>query len=452
MKNLSTTSKELATDVQSHPVTTLEVNTDARQYVRMGWFIVLFGVLGFLLWASFAPLDQGAPAHGTVISASGRKVIQNQMGGSVDEILVKDGDKVKAGQVLVKMNSVTSQSSLDVTHTQLVTASATQARLMAERANASKITFPSWLLEDKRDPHVANSLLLQEQLFNSRQSSLQSELGAIDENIAGLNYQLQGLEASMINKKEQQKLVKEQVENFRDLAKEGFIARNRLLDTERTYAQINAGISEDLGNLGRVKRQLAELKLRKVQRVQEYQKDVRTQLSEAQRESDAQASRLKVYKQELEHASIKAPVDGTIFGLNIFTKGGVVQSGTKLMELTPVDDPLIIEGMLPVNLIDKVHPGLEVLLVFSAFNTNTTPHVPGKLTQVSADRTLDERTGTPYYKFHAEVTPEGKKLLGNAEVKAGMPVDLTIKTGERTMMNYLLRPIIDRTKSGMKEK
>lgn len=451
MKNLST-SKELVTDVQSHPVTMLEVNTDARQYVRMGWFIVLFGVLGFLIWASLAPLDQGAPAHGTVISASGRKVIQNQMGGSVDEILVKDGDKVKAGQVLVKMNSVTSQSSLDVTYTQLVTASATQARLMAERANASKITFPNWLLEAKKDPHVANSLLLQEQLFNSRQSSLQSELGAFDENIAGLSHQLQGLEASMINKKEQQQIVKEQVENIRDLAKDGFIARNRLLEIERTYAQINASISEDLGNLGRVKRQLAEVKLRRAQRLQEYQKEVRTQLSEAQRESDAQASRLKAHKQELEFASIKAPVDGTIFGLNIFTKGGVVQSGTKLMELTPVDDPLIIEGMLPVNLIDKVHPGLEVMLVFSAFNTNTTPHVPGKLTQVSADRTLDERTGTPYYKFHAEVTPEGKKLLGNVEVKAGMPVDLTIKTGERTMMNYLLRPIIDRTKSGMKEK
>jgi protease secretion system membrane fusion protein len=107
--------------------------------------------------------------------------------------------------------------------------------------------------------------------------------------------------------------------------------------------------------------------------------------------------------------------------------------------------------MLPINLIDKVHPGLDVQFIFSAFNTNTTPHIPGKITQVSADRTTDERTGTPYYKFHAEVTPEGKKLLGELQIRPGMPVDLTIKTGERTLMNYLLRPILDRAQSAMKE-
>lgn len=450
MKNIAT-SKELVTDVQAHVVDVPEVNIDARRYVRMGWFIVLFGVLGFLVWASFAPLDQGAPAHGTVVSASGRKAIQHQTGGTVEDILVKDGDQVKAGQVLVKMNSVVSQSSADVTYTQLVTASAAAARLTAERANASKITFPKWLLDNKKDPHVANSLLLQEQLFTSRQIALQSELSAFEENMGGLKMQLQGLEASMINKKEQQVIVKEQVENIRDLAKDGYIARNRLLDTERTYAQVNAGISEDLGNIGRIKRQLAEVSLRKTQRLQEYQKEVRTQLSEAQREAESLHSRTKIYEQELDHALIKAPVDGTIIGVSVFTKGGVVQAGLKLMELVPAKDPLIIEGMLPVNLIDKVHPGLDVQFIFSAFNTNTTPHIPGKITQVSADRTMDERTGMPYYKFHAEVTPEGKKMLGELQIRAGMPVDLTIKTGERTLMNYLLRPILDRAQSAMKE-
>jgi protease secretion system membrane fusion protein len=450
MKNIAT-SKELVTDVQPHTVDDLEVNTDARRYVRLGWFIVLFGVFGFLIWASFAPLDQGAPAHGTVVSESGRKTIQHQTGGTIEEILVKDGDEVKAGQVLVKMNSVVSQSSADVTNTQLVSVSAAEARLTAERANAGKVTYPKWLLDSKKDPHVANSLLLQDQLFSSRQMAIQTELSAFEENLGGLQMQLQGLEASMINKKEQQSIVKEQLENVRDLAKDGYIARNRLLDTERTYAQINSGISEDLGNIGRVKRQLAEVRLRKTQRLQEYQKEVRTQLSEAQREAESLHSRTKIYEQELKHALIKAPVDGTIVGVSVFTKGGVVQAGFKLMELVPAQDPLIVEGTLPINLIDKVHPGLDVQFIFSAFNTNTTPHIPGKITQVSADRAMDERTGVPYYKFHAEVTPEGKKLLGKLQIRPGMPVDLTIKTGERTMMNYLLRPILDRANSAMKE-
>jgi protease secretion system membrane fusion protein len=129
----------------------------------------------------------------------------------------------------------------------------------------------------------------------------------------------------------------------------------------------------------------------------------------------------------------------------------VVQSGFKLMELVPTDDALIVEGNLPVNLIDKVHKGLKVELIFSAFNTNTTPHIPGIITQVSADRTTDERTGQPFYKVKAKVAPEGVKMLAKLEIRPGMPVELFVKTGERTMMNYLLKPIFDRSHSAMTE-
>lgn len=450
MKNINT-SNALVTDVKSQEVSTLVVNTDSRQYVRMGWLIVLVGVVGFLLWASFAPLDQGAPAQGTVVAASGRKVIQHQTGGTVEDILVKDGDEVKAGQILVKMNSVVAQATSDVTSTQLITAVAAEARLTAERDNASKINFPKWLLARKSEAHVADSLTLQQQLFVSRQTSLQSELSAIDENMAGLKLQLKGQEESMINKKQQQVILKEQVENLRELAKDGYIARNRVLDLERTYAQINGAISEDVGNMGRINRQLAEVTLRRLQRQQDYQKEVRSQLSEVQKEAESLQSRVKVSDFELNNVYVKAPVDGTIVGMNIFTKGGVVGAGFKLMELVPKNDALIVEGTLAINLIDKVHPGLDVEFVFSAFNTNTTPHIPGKLTQISADRSIEERTGMPYYKFQAVVTPEGLKKLGNLHIRPGMPVDMTIKTGERTMMNYLLKPITDRAHSAMKE-
>jgi protease secretion system membrane fusion protein len=450
MKNINT-SNALVTDVKSQEVSTLVVNTDSRQYVRMGWLIVLVGVVGFLLWASFAPLDQGAPAQGTVVAASGRKIIQHQAGGTVEDILVKDGDEVKAGQVLVKMNSIVAQSTSDVTSTQLITATAAEARLTAERDNASKINFPKWLLAKKSEPHVADSLTLQQQLFVSRQTSLQSELSAIDENMAGLKLQLKGQEESMINKKQQQVILKEQVENLRELAKDGYIARNRVLDLERTYAQINGAISEDVGNMGRINRQLAEVTLRRLQRQQDYQKEVRSQLSEVQKEAESLQSRAKVSDFELNNVYVKAPVDGTIVGMNIFTKGGVVGAGFKLMELVPKNDALIVEGSLAINLIDKVHPGLDVEFVFSAFNTNTTPHIPGKLTQISADRSIEERSGMPYYKFQAVVTPEGLKKLGNLHIRPGMPVDMTIKTGERTMMNYLLKPITDRAHSALKE-
>ena len=443
--------KDLVTDVVTQDVEVLEVNTDSSSYARLGWGIVLIGVLGFLLWASFAPLDKGVPLSGTVAVASSRKMIQHQTGGTVDEILVKDDDVVKAGQVLVKMNNITAKSNAEVARVQMFTALATEARLLAERDGAKAIRFPKELEQAKSDSRVANNIMLQQQLFNARQGSLQSELGAVDENIAGLKLQLKGLEESMINKKQQQVFLKEQLDGMRDLAKDGYIARNRLLDLERTYSQVNGGVSEDIGNIGRALRQIAELGLRKSQRQQDYQKEVRTQLSDIQKEAEALQSRLEALDFDLSNTLVKAPVDGTVVNLNVFTKGAVVQSGFKLMELVPKDDALVVEGILPVQLVDKVHEGLKVELIFSAFNTNTTPHIPGIITQVSADRTTDERTGQPFYKVKAKVAPEGVKMLAHLQIRPGMPVEMFVKTGERTMMNYLLKPIFDRAHSAMSE-
>lgn len=451
MKNAIVVKKTAVSDVVTRPVQPMEVNTDANAYSKIGWTIILVGVFGFLLWASFAPLDRGVPMSGNVVVASNRKVIQHQTGGTVDEILVKDGDIVKAGQVLIKMNNITAKSAAEVLHVQLYAAQATEARLAAERDNAGSIAFPKELLAEKSDARIADTMSLQQQLFTSRQTALHSELSAFDENITGLKLQLKGLQESMINKKEQQKILKEQLEGLRELSKDGYIARNRLLDQERTYAQLNGSVSEDIGNMGRVTQQISEITLRKIQRQQEYQKEVRTQLSEVKKETEALQNRQAALNFDLNNVLVKAPVDGTVVGLSVFTKGAVVQGGFKLMELVPNDDKLIVEASLPVHLIDKVHTGLKTDLIFSAFNTNTTPHIPGVVTQVSADRTVDERTGQGFYKVKVEVAPEGMKKIAHLSIKPGMPVELFVKTGERTMMNYLLKPIIDRANTALSE-
>jgi protease secretion system membrane fusion protein len=443
--------KNVVTDVATHNVEVVEVNTDSSRYARLGWAIVLFGVIGFLLWASFAPLDKGVPLSGTVAVSSNRKAIQHLTGGTVDEILVKDNDVVKAGQILIKMNEVAAKANAEITRGQMYFAQATEARLIAEREGASVIRFPDEFELNKSDPRIANNILLQQQLFSARRGSLKDELAAVDENIAGLKFQLAGLQESMINKKQQQQFLKEQLDGMRDLAKEGYIARNRLLDLERTYSQVNGSVSEDIGNIGRATRQIAELGLRKSQRQQDYQKEVRTQLSDVQKEAEAQQNRSRQLDFDLTNTLVKAPVDGTVVNLSVFTEGAVVQSGFKLMELVPTGDALIVEGNLPVNLVDKVYEGLKVELIFSAFNTNTTPHIPGIITQVSADRSTDERTGQPFYKVKAKVAPEGVKMLAKLQIRPGMPVELFVKTGERTMMNYLLKPIFDRTHSAMTE-
>jgi protease secretion system membrane fusion protein len=449
--------KKLETvDLTANDVTVIKdespkVEIDDKKYARFGWLVVLLGVGGFLAWATVAPLDKGVPVNGFVMAATNRKAVQHQTGGIIDEILVKEGDFVKAGQPLVKMNDVQAKANAEMTRVQYFTSRAIEARLIAERDGKPNISFPQELEAAKNDPRVANNIALQSQLFTSRQASLHSELAAVDENIAGLKAQVNGLQESLVSQKQQLQYLKEQLDGMRDLAKEGYVARNRLLDLERTYAQVNGGMSENIGNIGRAQRQIAEFTLRRTQRLQDYQKEVRSQLTDVQKDAEALQNRLQSQDFDLKNVIVRAPVDGNVVALNVFTKGGVVSPGFRMMDIVPADDPLVIEGQVQTQLIDKVHKDLPVELNFVAFNKNTTPHVQGVVTEVSADRFVDEKTGAPYYKLQAQVTPEGKKALANLQVRPGMPVEVFVKTGERTLMSYLLKPVFDRAKTALTE-
>ena len=392
MKNLFAKNVE---DAVYHEVIPMGVNTDARVQARLGWWIVILGVGGFLLWASLAPLDQGVPVSGTVIVSTNRKAIQHPTGGVVSEILVKDGDTVKAGQTLVKMNDVQAEAQDEVSRVQYYSDLATEARLIAERDGKSSIAFPAELVKQKNNPRVADDLKTQSQLFESRTKAIHEELAILSE-------QLQGM---------------------RDLAKDGYVARNKLLDLERTY----------------------------IERKQGYESEVRSQLAEVQKEADSLKMRLQSLDYDLANAVVKSPVDGTVEGLSVFTSGGVIGPGFKMMDVIPSGDKLVVEARIPVNLVDKVHPGLKVDFIFTAFNDKRTPHVPGEVDMVSADRMVDEKTGAPYYRMTAFVTPAGMKLLKNLKIRPGMSVELFIKTGERTMLNYLMRPLLDRMKVSLTE-
>lgn len=446
-------SQDKPVEVISHDVTPLTVNTDSGAYSKVGWGIVLAGVLGFVVWATMAPLDKGVPMSGYVSKETNRKVVQHLAGGTVQDILVKDGDHVKAGQVVLRMNSVQPNSELNISLAQYIAARSAEARLNTELTGGSSVPFPTKLNDYKADPRVSEQVELQKQLFSSRQLALQSELAAMTESIEGLEAQVKGLEESRDAKKAQLGFLKEQLDNSRDLARDGYIPRARLLDLERTYAQVGGAISEDVGNIARARRQIAELKLRKVQRNQEYQREVRTQLSEVRKEAEAVESRISAQSLQVANTEVKAPTDGTVVGSSVFTRGAVVGSGAKLMEIVPDDDALVVEGQLPTNLVDKIHVGLPVELVFSAFNSNKTPHIPGEVIFVAADRAVDERTGMPYYKVRARVSEKGAKIIAEKklDIVPGMPAELFVKTGERSLMSYLLKPFIDRSHTAMSE-
>ena len=387
--------QDAATDIPFQEMSEPEMNTDETHHARMGWWIVIIGVGGFMLWASLAPLDKGVPLSGTVAVASSRKAIQHPTGGIIEEILVKEGHTVKAGQILITMNATQAKALAEISRVQYFTARAVEARLTAERDGAGSIRFPSEMEDAMDDPRVMANINLQNQLFVSRRNAIQGEL----------------------------RILKEQLDSMRDLADEGYVARNRMLDIERLYFQ----------------------------QKQTYQKEVGTQLAEAQKEAEGLRTRLVSQDFDLANVEVRAPVDGTVVGLSVFTRGGVIAPGFKLMEIVPSEDALVVEGQVPVHLIDKVHPDLKVELIFSAFNQNLTPHVPGIVTHVSADRLIDEVSRLPYYQVKAKVAPEGMKMISNLQVRPGMPVELFVKTGERTLLNYLLKPILDHIKMAMTE-
>lgn len=428
-----------------------QVQTDDTAYTKLGWWIVLAGFGGFILWATFAPLDKGVPISGTVTVSSHLQAVQHQTGGIIDSILVREGDHVKVGQVLVRMNDVQIKTKAEITRNQLYTARAVEARLLAERDGSNEIIFPDELLVLHSDNRIANNVLIQNQLFTARKLALQHELAALDESISGFKFQLRGLEATRSSKNQQLALLKEQLDNLRDLAQDGFVPRNRVLETERTYTQLQGEISSDTGNAGRIQRQIAELEQRRIHRLQEYQKEVRQQLSDIKKEADALSSHLQAQEFELANVEVKAPVEGTVVGMNVFTESGVIGPGFKLMDIVPSDDVLVVTGQVPVHLIDKIYVDLPVDLIFTALNQKKTPQIPGVVTQVSADRLIDERTGLPFFNIKAKVTQEGMKQLADQQIRAGMPVEVFIKTGERSLMSYLFKPILDRAHSALSE-
>lgn len=445
--------KALATDVIAHDVSPLTVHTDPAGYVRLGWTVVLAGVAGFLLWAALAPLDKGVPMSGNVARESNRKAIQHLTGGTIDEILVREGETVKAGQVLVRMNGVQAGAQADVTRVQYFAARAAEARLVAERDGKDSVPVPPALKDAYHDPQAVAAMGLQAQLFASRRAALRSELAALDESVAGVRSALAGTGAARASKQAQLLILNEQIGGLRELSADGYVARSRLLDLERAYAQLSGALAEDSGSIGRAERQIAELAQRRSQRVQEFQRDVRSALADTQKEAAALGSRMTAEQFVVSHVALRSPVDGVVLGMNVFTRGGVVAPGFKLMDVVPTGDALVVEGQLPVNLVDKVRPGLPVELIFSAFNSSSTPHIAGEITTVGADRLIDERSGAPYYKVSARVTAKGLASMAahKLEARPGMPVELFVKTGERTMMSYLLKPLFDRGRTALTE-
>ncbi|MFS7242559.1 HlyD family type I secretion periplasmic adaptor subunit [Serratia proteamaculans] len=428
-----------------------QIPQDERRFTRMGWLVVGIGLFGFFAWAAFAPLDKGVAAPGSVTVSGNRKTVQAPASGIIKSITVKEGDKVKAGEVLVQLSQVQAQAQVDSLRDQYYTTLASEGRLLAERDGLSKVTFSPVFQSIQAQPRVAEIIALQTQLFSSRRLGLQSEVDGYKQSMDGMRFQLKGLQDSRVNKQIQLSSLREQMNSMKQLAADGYLPRNRYLEVQRQFAEVNSSIDETVGRIGQVQKQLQESQQRIDQRFADYQREVRTQLAQTQMDASEFRNKLEMANFDLGNTAISSPVDGTVVGLNIFTQGGVVGAGDHLMDVVPSQATLVVDSRLKVELIDKVYNGLPVDLMFTAFNQNKTPKIPGMVTLVSADRLVDKTNGEPYYQMQVTVSPEGMKLLSGEDIKPGMPVEVFVKTGSRSLLSYLFKPILDRAHTSLTE-
>lgn len=426
--------------------------TVINRSTRWGFWALMLGFGGFLAWASFAPLDEGVPTTALVSIDTKRKAVQHLTGGIITQVLVGEGDFVKEGQVVARLDEAATLASYQAIRHRYLGLRATQSRLTAEQAGQSSIVFhPDVKKAADSDLHVQQLVLTQQQLASSRRAALQADLQGIQESIQGQQAMLTAYQQMLPNKRQQLSLLNEDLSSTTALVKEGFLARPRQLDQERQLAGIRSELAELQGNTIRSKRSIAELRQRLVNRQQEYRKEVESQLAEIEREVQADADKLRAAQDDLGRVDIKSPAAGQVVGLAFQTVGGVVAPGQKLMDIVPPDEALLLEAQVHPHLIDRVREGLAVDVRFSAFAHTPQLVVQGRVVSVSADNLTDPKSGNAYYLARVAVTPDGMVTLGKREMRPGMPAEVVFKTGERSLLTYLLQPLVRRVAASMKE-
>lgn len=360
--------------------------------IRLGIIVLIVGFGGLLLWAAFAPLDEGVPCDGSVSIATKSKVVQHLQGGRIQLVHVREGQMVKEGDPLITLDNLTVKARYEEVHQHYLGIRAAESRLIAEQSGAGSISFHQDLFNDPNKALVQRLIQSEQQLFKSRRNII--------------------------------RLLQEQLDGIRGLVVEGYAPLNQQRDLEIKLAEINAQVQNEMALI--------------------------------QREVQADQEKSAALAEELDRTVIKAPASGQVVGLRVQTAGAVIQPGEKLMDIVPLDEKLLVEVKIAPHLIDRVYSGLIADVRFNAFAHSPQLVVEGKVESISKDLITDPRVnpaqpGASYYLALVSITPEGLKVLGNRRLQPGMPVQAVIKTGERSFLTYLLNPLIKRISASMKE-
>lgn len=428
-------------------------STRLRQLQRWATASLVGGLVVFIVWAALAPLDEGVPSPASVAIDTKRKTIQHQQGGIIREVLVREGDQVKDDQVLLRLEDGAVRANMEAARQRYLGLRAMESRLLAEQGERERIAFHPDVLAEAKDPLIQRHVETQEQLFRTRRMGLQADLTGIEESIRGQEALRQSYAGMIESRRAQLRLIQEQLGHIQGLVKEGYAPRNQQLELERQVAEIMTSLTDLNGNMARAVQLIAELRQRAISRRQDYRKETDGQLADVTREVQSDEGRLRALREELARTEIRSPANGQVVGLTFQTVGGVIGPGQRVLDVVPEKEALLLEARIAPHLINSIQPGLLADVRFSSFAHSPQLVVQGKVISVSGDLLTEQTNMGPmsYFLARVEVTPEGMKTLGRHQMQPGMPAEVIIKTGERTLLTYLLHPLTRRVASSMKE-
>ncbi|MFL5177479.1 MAG: HlyD family type I secretion periplasmic adaptor subunit [Microvirga sp.] len=414
-----------------------------RSHLLGGLAVValLAGGVGGL--AATTELSGAVIAPGSLVVDSNVKKVQHPTGGVVGELRARDGDKVKAGDIVVRLDETITQANLAIVVKSLNELQSRLARLEAERDNVDTIVFPAELLARADDPELARSMTGERNLFEFRKSARAGQKAQLRERIAQLKEEIQGLTGQVAAKKRETELIGQELEGVRDLWRKNLVQIQRVTALERDAARLEGERGQLIASTAQAKGKISEIELQILQIDQDLRSEVAKDLREVQGKIAELVERKVAAEDQLKRIDIRAPQNGMVHQSTVHTVGGVITPGEAIMLIVPEADALTVEAKLAPQDIDQVRVGQTAALRFSAFSQRTTPELDGVVSRVSADLTTDQRTGAAYYVVRITLSDSEIARLEGLRLVPGMPVEAFIRTGERTVLSYVMKPFTD---------
>jgi HlyD family secretion protein len=414
--------------------------------------IVLLLVGGVGGWAATVQISGALIAQGSIVVDQNVQKVQHPTGGIVGELRVRDGDRVKAGDILVRLDETVMRANLAIITKGLNELSARKARLEAERDGAETITVPPALLAQVDDADAVSAVSSERKLFQLRRAERLGQKAQLQQRMRQLNEEIGGIEAQQSAKAQEMTLIERELAGVRDLYARNLVQLTRLTQLEREVARLGGERAQLVAGAAQAKGKIAEINLQILQIDQNLSSEVAKELRDIDGKIGEFVERKVTAEDQLRRTDIRAPQAGVVFQSAVHTIGGVITAGDPIMLIVPDADKLQVEAKVNPQDIDQLQIGQRAVLRFSAFNSRTTPEVDGEVTRVSADTSTDQRTGQSYYTIRIALPPETVTQLGDVRLLPGMPVEAFVQTGERTVISYLMKPLRDQFMRAFRER